>query len=91
MTIDESFSPLLHRINDAVQQRALDPQRPPGPPAEILLRFAEPPAELVQASKQQLKNLITAADVKKGTSYHPDKCTSQTYNASTTESQGQKA
>lgn len=66
MTIDETYSPLLHRINQAVSRRAVHPDEPVQPPAEVLLKWSKPPEELVKASQKELNRLIAAADVKKG-------------------------
>jgi ATP-dependent DNA helicase 2 subunit 2 len=35
MTIDEMFSPIIHRINQAIRQRAMYPDDPISPPAEM--------------------------------------------------------
>ena len=66
MTVDETFSPLLHRINQAISQRAVYPRSPISPPAEVLIKWSNPPAELVKASSSQLNRLAAAAGVKKG-------------------------
>lgn len=65
MAVEDTYSPVLHRINQAIRRRAVQPDEPVQPPAEILIKYSHPPAELVQASKTQLENLISAADVKK--------------------------
>ncbi|KAJ5751735.1 hypothetical protein N7520_008652 [Penicillium odoratum] len=65
LPIEHSFSPLLHRIESAVRWRAVHPNDPIPEVSEQLTRFAHPPEDLVNRSKQQLENLISAADVKK--------------------------
>ena len=62
----ETFSPVLHRIDQAVRWRAVHPTEPVPPPYEILVRYSNPPEELVNQSKRRLEKLIAAADVKKG-------------------------
>ena len=62
--IDETFSPLLHRIDQAVRFRAVHPDAPIPPPSEILTRYTHPPEHLVINSKKRLEKLIAASDVK---------------------------
>ena len=64
--MQETYSPVLHRIDQAVRWRAVHPTEPVPPPYEILTRFSNPPEELVAKSKRQLAKLVAAADVKKG-------------------------
>lgn len=68
MPIEETFSPSMHRINQAVRRRAIRPEEPVGPPAEILTKYSHPPEGLIKTSKTKLEKLIAAADIKKGTS-----------------------
>lgn len=67
LPIDESFSPLLHRIESAVRYRAVHPDNPVLEPPEVLTKFAHPGEELVKKSASFLEDLISKADVKKGT------------------------
>lgn len=69
LPIDESFSPLLHRIESAVRHRAVQPDNPILESPEILTKFAHPDEELVKNSASLLENLISKADVKKGNYY----------------------
>jgi ATP-dependent DNA helicase 2 subunit 2 len=64
--IDEMYSPTIHRINQAIRARAVDPDAPIGPPAEILLRFSKPPEKLLDKAKSEIEALIDAAEIKKG-------------------------
>lgn len=64
--IDETYNPIIHRINQAIRQRAVDPEGPIDPVPPILVRYAAPPDDLVEKSKSQVETLITAAQVKKG-------------------------
>ncbi|KAH0556896.1 hypothetical protein GP486_005318, partial [Trichoglossum hirsutum] len=64
--MEETYSPLLHRIDQAVRWRAAQPTKPIPPPYEILTKFAQPPQELMKLAKKDLERLTIAADVKKG-------------------------
>ena len=64
--VDEVYNPIIHRISQAIRVRAVDPEAPIGPPAEILLRFSKPPEKLIKKAKQEIDILIDAAEVKKG-------------------------
>ena len=65
MPMDETYSPMLHRVNQIIKHRAVFPQTEPPPPYEILTRFSNPPPTLVGQSKPILDRVIQAADVKK--------------------------
>lgn len=64
--IDETYNPTIHRMNQAIRARAVDPECPIGPPAEILLRFSKPPEKLIKHAKSEIDALIDAAEIKKG-------------------------
>ncbi|BCR85370.1 ATP-dependent DNA helicase 2 subunit KU80 [Aspergillus chevalieri] len=63
--IEDAFSPILHRIDSAIRFRATHPNEPLPPPADILTKFSQPPADAVQRAKKYLDRLADAADVKK--------------------------
>ena len=63
--MDETYSPMLHRINQVIRHRAVYPGTEVPPPYEILTRYSHPPAELAQESQKALDKVIKAADVKK--------------------------
>ncbi|KFY63939.1 hypothetical protein V496_03567 [Pseudogymnoascus sp. VKM F-4515 (FW-2607)] len=65
MAIEDTYSPVLHRINQAIRRRAVQPDEPVQPPPEVLMKYSKPPADLVKASATELEALIKAADVKK--------------------------
>ncbi|KAJ9221879.1 hypothetical protein DTO027B5_4632 [Paecilomyces variotii] len=65
MSFDDSFSPLLHRIDHAIRWRAIHPNEPVPPPPERLTKLAHPPEELQERAKKYLERLVSAADVKK--------------------------
>jgi ATP-dependent DNA helicase 2 subunit 2 len=64
---ENTFSPLVHRINHIVRWRATHPDPSlsiPSPPA-VLTKYAYPPPELLEASTKQLEALKKAAKVSK--------------------------
>ena len=65
MQMTDTYSPVLHRIDQAVRWRAVHPIGEVPPPYEILTRHQHPPEPLIAKSKRQLEKLIAAADVKK--------------------------
>ncbi|PYH38634.1 ATP-dependent DNA helicase 2 subunit KU80 [Aspergillus neoniger CBS 115656] len=65
LPIDDSFSPVLHRIDSAVRHRAIHPNDPIPPPAPVLTKFSHPPDDLVEKSKKYLDKLVAVSDVKK--------------------------
>ncbi|KUJ20967.1 SPOC domain-like protein [Mollisia scopiformis] len=64
MKIEDTYSPIVHRILQAIRQRAIY-GGPVEPPAEILTKWSEPPAELAMKSTGRLEKLISVADVRK--------------------------
>ncbi|EGE84995.2 ATP-dependent DNA helicase II subunit 2 [Blastomyces dermatitidis ATCC 18188] len=65
MSIEDSFSPLLHRIDQAIRWRAVHPSEPLPPVPEILQKLSHQPEDLQAQSKDTLAKLIAASDVKK--------------------------
>ncbi|KAJ5891195.1 ATP-dependent DNA helicase II subunit 2 [Penicillium subrubescens] len=65
LPIDDSYSPLLHRIDTAVRYRAVYPNEPILEPSEQLTKFAHPDKELVREAKDSLEKLMSTANVKK--------------------------
>lgn len=65
MPINDTYSPVLHRIDQAVRWRAVHPNEPIPPVYEILTKYSKPPEQLVAKAKRQLEKLVAAADVKK--------------------------
>ena len=63
--MDDTYSPILHRINQVIKHRAIYSDTDPPPPYDILTRYMHPPAELVKQSQRPLDKVIKAADVKK--------------------------
>ncbi|PTB64272.1 SPOC domain-like protein [Trichoderma citrinoviride] len=64
-TIDELYNPAIHRIGHAIKQRAIHPEKPVPEIPPVLLRFAQPPTELVETVQSKIDSLVHAADVKK--------------------------
>ncbi|PSN67954.1 ATP-dependent DNA helicase-like protein II [Corynespora cassiicola Philippines] len=62
----DTYSPLLHRINHVIRWRAThtDPSLPIPPPPAILTKYSAPPEELIASAQSQLDQLKKAADVK---------------------------
>lgn len=90
LPIDDSFSPVLHRIDSAVRHRAIHPNDPIPPPAPVLTKFSHPPDDLVEKSKKYLDKLVAVSDVKKGQSLPPSPKSLHTHSddSSPTKNQG---
>jgi ATP-dependent DNA helicase 2 subunit 2 len=67
MALEDAFSPILHRIEQAKRWRAVRPMEPVLPVPEVLLKYSRQPEDLQQEAKPSLQKLVKAADVKKGT------------------------
>ncbi|KAF9690959.1 hypothetical protein EKO04_011122 [Ascochyta lentis] len=64
---EDTYAPLVHRINHIVKWRATHPDPTltvPDPPS-ILTKYSVPPSELIEHSSKALESLKVAADVKK--------------------------
>lgn len=59
----DAFSPIPHRIDQAIRYRATNPQSNIPPPYSILTKYSAPPSDLVPEGR--LSDLIEAAAVKK--------------------------
>lgn len=66
MAIEDTYSPVLHRISQAIRRRAVKPNEGISPPPDVLMKWSHPPSELVEKSTAKLETLIKASDVKKG-------------------------
>jgi ATP-dependent DNA helicase 2 subunit 2 len=64
---EDTFSPLVHRINHIIRWRAThsDPALPIPPPPAVLTKYAHPPPELLETSTQYFEALKKAAKVSK--------------------------
>ncbi|KAF2865286.1 SPOC like C-terminal domain-containing protein [Massariosphaeria phaeospora] len=66
MKFDETYSPLLHRVNHVIRWRATNPLAATLPePPKILTKYSMPPPDLVAQTAPHLSALKAAADVKK--------------------------
>jgi ATP-dependent DNA helicase 2 subunit 2 len=65
MAMDDTFSPVLHTIKGAIKYRAVHPDAPVPEKPEAFLAYSRIPEEISQRSKDPLRRLIKAADVKK--------------------------
>lgn len=74
MALENCFSVLLHRIDQAVRWRAIHPTEPLPPIPEVLEKLSHVPKNLKEKSKNALDDLITASDVKKGKLESPFVC-----------------
>jgi ATP-dependent DNA helicase 2 subunit 2 len=66
MALEDAFSPVLHRIEQAKRWRAVRPMEPIPPVPDVLMKYSKQPEDLQQTSNAALQKLIKAADVKKG-------------------------
>lgn len=64
-TMEDTFSPIVHRINQAIRFRAINPTEAVPPPPPILTKYSQPPEELVKTAAPFLAALRDAAEVKK--------------------------
>jgi ATP-dependent DNA helicase 2 subunit 2 len=71
MALTDTYSPVLHRIDQAIRWRAVHPKEPIPPAPEILVKFSRTPEELQSLAQADLKKLIAAAAIEKGTSKSP--------------------
>ena len=65
---EDTFSPVLHRIDQVVRWCAIHPNDPIPPVSEILTKYSHPPQELLEQAQKPLDRLIEASNVKKGKS-----------------------
>ncbi|KAI0002821.1 SPOC domain-like protein [Xylariaceae sp. FL0662B] len=63
--VEDVYCPPLHRINQVVRHRAIYPGEPVPPIPPILLKYSQPPADLVAKAKSRLEDLMDVADIKK--------------------------
>ena len=66
MQIDETFAPYVHRVNQAIRQRAIYPDSEIETIAELSTKWSNPPDQLISNAEAELKTLIEIAEVKKG-------------------------
>jgi ATP-dependent DNA helicase 2 subunit 2 len=66
MKFEDTFSPIMHRINQIIRWRATTNayEKLPDPP-QILTKYSAPPADLITQAERQLDALKKAGDVKR--------------------------
>lgn len=64
--IEEAYSPVLHRVQQAIRWRAVHPTEEIPPPPGILTRYMKPQEHLLKQAKPSLDAIIAAGDVKRG-------------------------
>ncbi|KAK4635019.1 ATP-dependent DNA helicase II subunit 2 [Fulvia fulva] len=62
---DETFSPMLHRLNQVIKHRAVYPEAQIPGPYDILIKYSHPPEDLVEKARPALDRVIKAGEVKK--------------------------
>lgn len=62
--LDDLYSPIIHRVNQVIRDRAVDEHGPVEGVPPALLKYSHPPEDLIQKAKPKIDALITAADVK---------------------------
>ncbi|RPA80123.1 SPOC domain-like protein [Ascobolus immersus RN42] len=65
--VEDVFSPLYHRINQVIKYRAVHPDEPVPPPHDILVKYSQPPKELLEKEdfEKAHEAVLQAAEVKK--------------------------
>ncbi|KAF3769998.1 hypothetical protein M406DRAFT_86806 [Cryphonectria parasitica EP155] len=63
--LDDLYSPIIHRVNQAIRARAVDEQGAVEPIPPVLLKYSRPPEKLLKRANPEIEALIEAADVKK--------------------------
>lgn len=66
MAPDDVYSPILHRINQAIRWKAVFPTEPIPPPYDFIAQSMHIPDAVQEKGHAPLKKLIAASDVKKG-------------------------
>lgn len=69
LPMDETYSPVLHRVHQAISWRAVHPMEEIPPPSAALTRPSHPPEELLQAAQPFLDKVQAAGDAKKGIAF----------------------
>lgn len=64
--MDETYSPIYHRLNQVIKYRAIHPEGFVPPPSDVILGPMRPPDDLLETVKPYLEGLKTSSNVKKG-------------------------
>lgn len=62
------YSPIIHRVNQAIRARAVDPNAPVGDIPAQLMKYSKPPSKLLTSAKREIEALEQSANIKKGLS-----------------------
>ncbi|KMU81908.1 Ku80 [Coccidioides immitis RMSCC 3703] len=65
LALEDCYSPLVHRIDQAIRWRAVHPTKPLPPVPKVLEKLSHWPEELVKKSHDSLRDLISISAVKK--------------------------
>ncbi|KAK7717483.1 ATP-dependent DNA helicase yku80 [Diaporthe eres] len=63
--LEDLYSPIIHRVNQAVRARAVAPEGNIAAVPEILKKYSEPPEMLIKKARPQIDALQKVADLKK--------------------------
>ncbi|GAB7339732.1 hypothetical protein MBLNU457_6297t1 [Dothideomycetes sp. NU457] len=63
--IDDTFSPILHRVNQVIRHRAIYAGHDLPPIPDILTKYSHPPSTLIVNAKPSLDAVLAAADIKR--------------------------
>lgn len=63
--IEETYSPVLHRVQQVIRWRAVHPMDEIPPPSEILTKYMKAPEHLLKQAKPFLDAMIVSGDVKR--------------------------
>ena len=66
LPMENTYSPIYHRLNQVTKYRAIHPDSPVPPPPDALIKPSKPPDELLEKAKSYLQELREAANVKHG-------------------------
>ncbi|KAL1633653.1 ATP-dependent DNA helicase yku80 [Neofusicoccum ribis] len=64
-SIEDTYSPVLHHVQQAIRWRAVQPVKEVPPPAEILTKYMKPPEHLLKQAQPFLDAMVSAGDVKR--------------------------
>ncbi|KAK5246081.1 ATP-dependent DNA helicase yku80, partial [Cryomyces antarcticus] len=65
MPLEDTYSPTLHRVNQVIRWRAVHPNDEIPPVPGILIKYSNPPDELIQKAQRSLDAMLAAGGVKK--------------------------
>jgi ATP-dependent DNA helicase 2 subunit 2 len=63
--MENTFSPMLHRINQVIRYRAVHPDGEVPPPMDILVKYMNPPDELMERVMPYVEKVRETSDVKR--------------------------